>query len=235
MAIDHIIPQSLSDHPGDLRQLRIDYDIDDNIPNFQINDFCNWVPAHPHCNTRKGAQVFPKKLTLLLLQEVQRSLPRVRRELETVARQRSMSHLLGSLAVALEKEHVEVQEVQRLVRDVEKRRHADEPLVITFGLTIEDVLESDLLPPIVPREYPYLCDWLEQRLVAQLHSIISTPFHYTQASARSGECLSVRIVFPGVDLAELEGFHSPWWQILEAANFWDIFGEGYASVFPEQP
>src|SRR5690348_17136401 len=73
MAIDHVVPEWLSEHPEKLGALRAKYKIDLNGPGFQINDFGNWVPAHPlRCNGRKGGDIFPKRLTLLLLQEVQR-------------------------------------------------------------------------------------------------------------------------------------------------------------------
>jgi hypothetical protein len=107
--------------------------------------------------------------------------------------------------------------------------------VLTFGLVIEDVVESTLLPSDVSREYPYLCDWLELDLVKRLRSAIKTPFHYTEPSERSGEGLSVRIVFPRLNNTDLEKLDLGWWKILEAARFWDIFGETYDDAFPKPP
>ena len=236
MTVDHIVPEWLREHPDKLRQLREEYQVDVSFPGFQINDFGNWAPAHPRkCNGRKGGEVFPKKMTLLLLQEVQRRLGKVRQQVEMLCRKRTTGHLFGSLSAAIENRHLGVHEVRQFIADVERDQHADQPLVLTFSLMIEDLLESDALPADVPREYPYLCDWLELDLVRHLCSILTTPFHYTQPSERWGDGLSVRMVFPGLNDVELEKLDRRWWEILEAASFWEIFGERYEDAFPNMP
>jgi hypothetical protein len=236
MTIDHVIPEWLAEEPEQLRQVRRDYEIDENFPDFQINDFTNWVPAHPRkCNVRKGPQVFPKKMTLLLLRDVQQHLHKVREELEVLSRNRTRAHLFGSLSAAIENRRLTIQEIHGFLAEIENSQHAEEPLVLTFSLMIDDVLSSDLLPEDVPREYPYLCDWLELDLVKRLRAVISTSFHYTQPSERWGDGLSVRMVFPGLNESELDKFDPVWWEILEAANFWEIFGERYRDAFPNPP
>lgn len=232
--IDHVVPEWLLSRPDKLAELRAEYELDQNVPGFRINDFTNWVPAHfRSCNSRKGGAVLPKHRTLSLLDEVQRHLPHVRRELEKLTQQRSRSHALGSLGAALEGKHVTIEEVRRLLQDVERSQHAEEPLVLTFGLAIKDVEEE--LPEAAPRDYPLLCDWLEADLVEHLGAIIDAPFHYTEPSERSGEGLSVRIVFPGVDPHAFDRFDRPWWEILEPGTFRDIFGISYADAYPEPP
>jgi hypothetical protein len=229
-------PEWLSERPVELRQLCQEYDIHENFPQFQINDFANWVPAHVlKCNVRKGNRIFPKRMTLLLLEEVHRRLRKVSHELEAISQRRNISRVLGSLSAAIEKKQLNVREVRKFVEQIEKSQHAGEPLVLTFGLMIEDVLDSEVFPHEVPREYPYLCDWLELDLVKHLRTIITTPFHYTQPSERWGDGLSVRIVFTNLNDAQLERFSLPWWEILEAGNFWEIFGERYKDAFPDLP
>lgn len=236
MTVDHIVPECLSEHPEKLRRLRQEYEIDANHPGFQINDFMNWVPAHPRkCNGRKGSAIFPKRMTLLLLQEAQRRLGRVHQEIEIVCRKRTKGHHLGSLSAAIENKHLTVKEVREFIANVDRDQHADEPLVLTFSLTMEGLLESNVLPNEVPHEYPYLCDWLELDLVRHLRSIITTPFHYTQPSERWGDGLSVRMVFPDLNETQLEKLDRPWWDILEAASFWEVFGERYVDAFPNPP
>ena len=234
MTIDHVVPEALLLQPDKLAKLRAEYELDRNAPGFRINDFSNWVPAHPRkCNARKGGKVFPKRMTLLLLQEVQRHLAHVHGELERLTELRGKSHVLGSLGSALEGKHVTIEEVHRVVRDVERSQHADEPLVLTFGFAVEDI--DDMLPKDAPRDYPYLCDWLEADLIKHLRSILATPFHYTEPSERSEVGLSVRIVFPGVNPGAFDRFDRPWWKILEAAGYWDIFGDTYANAYPQPP
>jgi len=236
MTVDHILPERLSENPAELRRVRQEYEIDANFPDFQINDFTNWVPAHfRKCNIRKGGEILPKRVTLLLLENVQRRIPKVRQALEELSQKRGRSRILGSLSATIENRHLSVQEVREFVTQVERSLHVDEPIVLTFGLMIDDVINNKVLPPDVPREYPYLCDWLELNLVSHLRTIITTPFHYTQPSERSGEGLSVRIVFPYLKDDDIKRFALPWWGILEAANFWDIFGEKYGDAFPDLP
>lgn len=237
MTIDHIVPEHLVEHSDELRQLRRDYDIDDNIPNFQVNGFANWVPAHPRkCNTRKGIEIFPKKMLLLILHEVQRKLPRVQKQLQLLQKDRGRTHLFRSLGAAIENKHLSVDDVRKFLVEIESKQHSDEPLVLTFGLRTDDLFEHDYpLPQDVPRYYPYLCDWLELDLVNHLCSILTTPFHYTQPSERSGESLSIRIVFPELDVSSLDNFDRPWWEILEALNFWELFGNSYKDAFPDLP
>lgn len=236
MTVDHVVPERLIEHPDELRQFRHDYDIDANIPNFQINDFANWVPAHSRkCNTRKGSEVFPKKMLLLFLRGVQRKLPRVQEQLQRLQKDRGRARVVGPLGAAIENQHLTIEDVRNFLAEFESAQHAEEPLVLTFGMMTVDSFEHDSLPADIPRKYAYLCDWLELDLVKHLRSIVSTPFHYTEPSERSGEGLSVRIVFPGIDVANLDNFARPWWEILEALNFWDLFGETYKEAFPDLP
>ena len=236
MTIDHVLPESLTEHPGKLMWLRREYEIDESFPAFQINDFSNWVPAHfRKCNACKGNEILPKNIVLLLLDKVHQRLPTVRQKYEAMSRMRGKSRVLGSLGAAIEKGHLSIPEVRQFVAQAERAQHTQEPFVLTFSLMMEDVVDRDVLPSNVRREYAYLCDWLELDLVKRLRAAITTPFHYTQPSERSGEGLSVRIVFPGLDISEIEGLNVVWWEILEAANFWDIFGEHYEDAFPELP
>jgi len=236
MTVDHILPERLNENIEELEQVCKKYEINENFPNFQINDFPNWVPAcFRKCNARKGGKILSTKTILLLLNEVQQRLPKVYHELEKARQKHGISHLLGSLSTAIENKHLTIQEIHKFVAQIESSQHAEEPLILTFGLMIEDVENSKMLPCDVPRNYPYLCDWLELDLVKHLRTIITTPFHYAQPSERSGETLSVRIVFPRLNYAELEKFSLSWWEILEAANFWDIYKEKYNDAFQDSP
>ena len=110
MTVDHILPEWLSEDPAQLKRWREEYEIDGNFPGFQINDFPNWVPAHfRKCNVRKGGDILPKRITLLLLQDVHRHLRKVRKELATLSRRRGTARLFGSLGAAIEKRHLTVQ------------------------------------------------------------------------------------------------------------------------------
>lgn len=104
---------------------------------------------------------------------------------------------------------------------------SSQSLVATFGLTIEEVLESEELPPAVPTDYPHLCDWLEEDLQSRLRNSIGD-FEYTEASQRDGEGLSVRIAFQWNTPDRQPDFGDlAWWSLLELPPFDEIY--------PEQP
>lgn len=231
LTIDHVLPERLLGDPEGLRRIRVEYELDSNFPNFSINDYCNWVPAHSDCNSRKGADIYPKKATLFFLREVQKRLPRVEKELSRCARHQRRGRILGNLAIAYENGDVSSKEIIALMQELEYERIHNQPIVITFGLVIEEVLQSGMLGKDISKEEPYLYDWLENNLVNQLRALLSCSFHYTEPSLRDGECLSVRLVFPGLDLIEIRGFYSPWWEILEATSYYEIYGITYEEAY----
>lgn len=70
-SIDHIIPEDMEDK---LEIIKTEY----HLPgNFVINGFCNWVPAHNNCNSKKGFELFiPSPVFLAILNNVvKKSIP----------------------------------------------------------------------------------------------------------------------------------------------------------------
>jgi hypothetical protein len=151
--------------------------------------------------------------------------------------------LLGKLAVAREAGQITREDVLDLERDIEYRKTSEQPLIITFGALIEDVISQRELPDSItdlpdPYFYVRLCDFLEEELDANLRSMLTYSFHYTEASARSGETLSVRIVFPELSADEVDKVKlpeiqvaMPWWEVLEVATFHQIYGTTYKEAY----
>jgi len=82
--------------------------------------------------------------------------------------------------------------------------------------------------------YATICNQLESELVNFLRAITNNSFHYTEASGRDGETLSVRLVFPELEINDVDSLQldlieksMPWWEVLEVSNFYDIYGESY--------
>jgi hypothetical protein len=64
-SIDHIIPKDLE---SDIDRIKKEYSLP---ANFNINDFCNWIPAHNNCNSKKGFELFkPSPVFLAILNDV---------------------------------------------------------------------------------------------------------------------------------------------------------------------
>lgn len=244
VTIDHVIPEYLDkeENEDNWKKIKIEYDLEENFPHFSINDYCNWVPSDgTGCNFRKGGTLLPKKVTLFYLSQVQKQLPKVAKELARLARNRKEGRVLGELSVALEENTLSETHVMELLRNLEFERTREEPLVITLGLAIDTLFEEQLLPEL-PDEmignYVTLCDWLEKDLSDKLRSLSSYSFHYAEASARNGDTLSVRLVFPELSLDEFDKLELhkiqtviPWWEILEITNFYQVYRLTYQEAY----
>ncbi|HCN19203.1 MAG: hypothetical protein A3C38_05215 [Planctomycetes bacterium RIFCSPHIGHO2_02_FULL_50_42] len=104
------------------------------------------------------------------------------------------------------------------------KERAKEVWVSSFGLVIAEVLESDNLPIGAPRDYVYLCDWLEEDLKTRLESVPIGPFIFTEPSSRDGECLSVRIAFKWSPHNQpLDFGNLCWWQVTEVGPFKEFY------------
>lgn len=218
--VDHILPESLLNEPLKLRSLLDNYGLEQH---FDINDYGNWVPTHARCNLRKGKLIFERGTALFHISIAGSKADSARREEESSISSLKADRLLSSLHIAFDEGLISKLDIQYIISDslVIKK----EPTVITFGLIIETVLDSEQLPDHVPKDYPHLCDWLESDLMRQLQSVITCGFSYTEASLRTGESLSVRLAFVDLDQHEIDNFSSPWWELLEFAP--------YSSVYPE--
>ncbi len=91
--------------------------------------------------------------------------------------------------------------------------------VATFGLLVEDVLRSGRLPPAAPTDYPHLCDWLSEDLLARVRRSSVTNSRLTEDS-RNGETFSVRIAFEWKpQQGPLEFGALDWWELLEVLPY----------------
>ncbi len=222
ITIDHVVPEHVSDDAEQLQAIKILYGLN---PDFSINDYCNWVPAHPHCNRGKGATVYPAKPALIMiLEKVQRKGKQARKEADRIKTSMKGDDVLGKLGIALQRGLVSGDDVMVVLESMSPEHVRDEAIVITFGLNTDEMLSQGLPATALPGDYPGLCDWLEKDLIKQLSSLLTCRFFYPEASQRTGETLSVRLAFPQLDFNELEKFSSPWWAILEIQYFSEAYG-----------
>ena len=91
--------------------------------------------------------------------------------------------------------------------------------VATFGVNVGDLVSSGYLPEDAPANYPSLCDWLEMDILRRLISPVRNA-RFTEASARNGETLSVRLQFDWIPRQEALTFgRLDWWQVLEIVPY----------------
>jgi len=207
----------------------------ENFPDFSINDLSNLVPCHgAGCNFQKSDALFPKPATLFYLTRVRRRLPKVVSELQRLKTTPERGEVLGGLATLLERGDLSEREVLDILRDWEYRRTSNEPLIITFGLSFASTLEMRGMTIAEPSGYAIVCNQLESELADLLRSTTTHSFHYAEPSARNGETLSVRLVFPELEVDDIDCLPlgrieqlMPWWDLLEISNYYRIYGVTY--------
>ena len=114
---------------------------------------------------------------------------------------------LYELQIGLSKGEITKDQIHQVISLVETpTSHENEPIVVTFGLKIEDVQEQGIYSEDLLSDYPKLCDRLEIDLITGLHSIISADFFICE-DLRNGECLSVRIAFGNFKPKQIAEFY----------------------------
>jgi hypothetical protein len=224
--IDHILPEHLLKTPEKLKQILQEYELDSD---FDVEDYCNLIPAHWRCNLEKGGTIFDKGAARYYINIAKGKVTTAQEEEQRVIRDLERGKLLGSLEIALSEGLLSKQALITILKLEPTPKARIEPTIITFGLNYNDLWESKLRPDWLngydPSDYPFVCDLLEKDLVKQLKSLLTCEFFYPEASGRNGETLSVRLSFIQLDEKEIRRFKSDWWEILELASYSDIYGE----------
>jgi len=222
VTIDHIIPEFILDDAEKLQVIKNQYGLN---TDFSINDYCNWVPAHFHCNRDKGTAIYPITPALIMvLEKIQRKGEQAREEEDRIKRNLKSGDVLGKLGIALKRGVVLKDDVMAVLSSIPPKQEHYEPIVVTFSLNIDEMLRKGLQTTELPTDYPSLCDWLEKDLIKLLSSLLTCSFYYPEPSQRSGETLSVRLAFLQLNFNELDEFTSPWWEILEIQYYAEVYG-----------
>lgn len=230
--IDHILPEHLLNTPDKFTQIIQDYELG---ADFDVRDYCNWLPSHWRCNLNKGGSIYDRGAARFYIRIAQSKVPAARKAEERIISSLKQDKLLGSLEIALDEGLLSKQTVLAILQQeatIPKQEVMPsgeiEPTVITFGLNHFDLLENESRPnwldDYYPSDYPVVCDLLEKDLVKQLKSLLSCDFYYPEASERNGETLSVRLAFLRLNRSEISKFKSAWWEILEMASYSSIYG-----------
>lgn len=235
VTIDHVLPKSLANDEKALSGVLSEYQIKAAFPSFGIDDLTNLVPAHAFsCNGRKSNELLPKQTIHFYLGLVKKQLPKVVKELGRLQSSSWRGNVLGQMAAALEAGDVTADDITKILQEINYRQIERSPLVATFGLNWMETAEIRQFNLKEDGAYAILCDKLESELVQFLRENSTYSFHYPEESQRTGETLSVRLVFPEVDLEGSEilplfavEHEMPWWQLLEIDSFQSIYGVPY--------
>ena len=227
--IDHIIPESTEhDH---LKELIVKLELP---PTFTLDCPRNLVPTHHGCNARKRDHEFSEVTLRYYFEMWEQRQEDIERRLKSLQDQSQNERLLTRLASRIETGFMSIQEVTEfLTRTIPSpTKKTSEPLVICFGVNIEDLYDSAELPEGIPDDYVHICDWLEQDLIARVREFVPSLSVQSEASGRNGETLSVRIAFWNLDVALLEQIDLSPWEVLEIASFSEIYDDARDELFP---
>jgi len=221
LEIDHIIPEGLTTAVRNelLERLHLP-------PDFDLNSLRNLVPTHHHCNGRKGGMQLPDNAILLFQAVWDKKQTRVAGELARYREDGEHSRHLTAIGHAIQGGRLTKQEVLQFVARLEQPKASvrNDPLVVTFGANVSKVIETGSLPTAAGNDYVHVCDWLEKDLVYRVAGALPILSQRTEASARNGEALSVRLAFWNIDVDQLSDLGLPqYWEVTEIAHFSDLY------------
>jgi len=222
--VEHIVLEKTLKDPSEWEKRKLEYGLS---YDFKINDYENWIPVHWWCNLDRGESIWEREAAHHYLMIAKRHAEKAREQEARLEKKVKAGSIFSELDVALEKGTLLTDDVLNFLRDrTESKPDVNEPIVFTFGVNTYDLVESGALPEEVSDlSYAELCDWLEKDLLKRLSSVLSCDYYYPEVSARSGETLSVRLVFVDLDWDEFDRFDSEWWEILEIAYLSEIYPE----------
>lgn len=177
--IDHLIPEMLLENPEKLATILFSYGLDDS---FDINDFENWIPLHPHCNTRKNDAVYSNlPIVRTLLDRCATNKDQARRIKIKLEREPKKSEILVRIKSALDRDVINKEELQQFIldfslEDINNESNAEVARLISFGILkeldkgkwkVSKILNDDealvtdgRIGGIVPRANPPHISWL---------------------------------------------------------------------------
>ena len=220
LEIDHIVPEKIT--ADQLIQLRSRIALP---ANFELNAVCNLVPTHHNCNNHKSGILMDDNAIVFYVQLWAQKQNQIQREIEKHVKAAARDRYLIGVSKLIESGELTKQEIWQIISKIQPsvRPTPQDPLVITFGINVSDLLASGAAPPKAGDTYITVCDWLESDLLFRVSGSLPTLAAQPEASARNGETLSVRIAFWNLDLDRLDQFDLSHWEILEIANFTELY------------
>ena len=111
--IDHVFPENLLEMPDELKRIKRTY----SLPvEFEINDFCNWVPAHSNCNAKKSRKVFINSPAfLMIVDQVIKKADDVKKSYQNLKKRIKKDKVIMKLLSDLENNSITTKDLYKLV------------------------------------------------------------------------------------------------------------------------
>ncbi|MCK6565626.1 MAG: hypothetical protein L6Q80_12890 [Dehalococcoidia bacterium] len=133
MTVDHVIPEHLVDKPEQLASVLTEYGLP---PEYQVNDFPNWVPAHQSCNRSKGTVVHPGSPAMIrALDRASKRAEVARRKAAQIAREPDQAKAIAMVETWVRADIVQVTDLADVVS-----RHQGVPVRL---VAVEDQLSFE--------------------------------------------------------------------------------------------
>lgn len=118
VTIDHVIPESIGDNQDELIRIKTMYSLPQE---FQINDYCNWVPCHGTCNSSKKDSIFKASPAMIkILEGIEKQAKKAAQIENKVIREKKIDTILGKLDALVENEAISGDEIVELFMDSEE-------------------------------------------------------------------------------------------------------------------
>jgi hypothetical protein len=228
--LDHVLPEFLENEPDRLRSILEEFDL---APDFDLNDYGNWLPAHYRCNLQKGKSIFERGAARFYVGMAEARADAARREEAALDASMNIDDLLAKLGIAMEKGFLpaDVAMAALTQHNMEISSGAlPDPLVISFGVYVPDVLDDSSLPENAPRDPSGLADWLEEDLSTAIKSSSSSAFFQPEVSQRTGETISTRYAFLSSGVGDIEQFENRWWRVLDIEPYSSVYGASSSGI-----
>lgn len=143
LTIDHIFPESLLSKPQELAKIKKDYSLP---PEWSINSFANWVPAHFSCNIKKGIIVLPSSPAFILqLAKVQKLAIQCLKLEKKWKKTNHKNNLLAQIMAALENKALSIEEIISLTNEWPTITKENTEFSICNGIKLKTVSIESLL------------------------------------------------------------------------------------------
>lgn len=138
--IDHIIPEYFSNQLEKFEQIKIDYGLNSD---FVLNALYNLVPTHGKCNLRKGSTLFSKETTLYYLALTNRTLEKIKAEIQKLKNRKNKGQILSRLQLALETQLIDIKELESIFIKAKQENWENEEIKLPDGVEfIDEVYDS---------------------------------------------------------------------------------------------
>jgi hypothetical protein len=110
--IDHFLPECLLDNEEEFNIVKRNYGLSDD---FEINNFCNWVPCCNHCNSTKSGKINNAPILILALHRIIEKSKNAKKEYAKLQKKRKRDQVLGVIAGYLESQSISESDLAHLI------------------------------------------------------------------------------------------------------------------------